>query len=77
MGEGDTGNASPADAGSAVYRSYLLRLWRDDAAGAPWRAMLESVTAHGERYHFPSLHCMFAFLEDACESPANDAPDTS
>jgi hypothetical protein len=47
----------------AVYRSYLLRLWRTDSAGnAVWRASLESAQS-GERRAFADLASLFAFLE--------------
>jgi hypothetical protein len=47
----------------AVYRSYLLRLWRTESAGkAAWRASLESAQS-GERRAFADLASLFAFLE--------------
>jgi hypothetical protein len=43
------------------YRSYLLRLWRADAA-SPWRATLEDVHS-GRRRGFATLAQLAAFLE--------------
>jgi hypothetical protein len=65
--------------GSALYKSYLLRLWRDEPAGARWRwrAMLESVTEPGERHHFADVHRMLAFLHATCTHCKNEPPDTS
>jgi hypothetical protein len=46
----------------STYKSYVLRLWREDVAGAPWRASLESITQGGERHQFPDLDSLVAFL---------------
>jgi hypothetical protein len=46
----------------STYKSYLLRLWREDVAGAPWRACLERIAHGGERHHFPDLDSLIAFL---------------
>jgi hypothetical protein len=43
------------------YRSYLLRIWRDDAF-SPWRALVQN-PATGERHAFSSLAQLYAFLE--------------
>lgn len=45
-----------------MYKSYMLRLWRDDTPGAAWRATLESITEPGERRHFPDMDSLIAFL---------------
>ena len=50
--------------GGPTYKSYLLRLWRDDSASASWRASLESITQKGEPHHFPDLGSLVAFLLD-------------
>jgi hypothetical protein len=50
--------------GGPTYRSYLLRLWREDSTSASWRASLESVTQEGEPHHFPDLGSLVAFLLD-------------
>ena len=49
--------------GRPTYKSYLLRLWREGATDAPWRASLESITQEdqGPR-HFPNLESLVAFL---------------
>ncbi len=47
---------------SVTYQSYLLRLWHEGGANAPWRAMLESVAEPGERQNFSDLESLFAFL---------------
>jgi hypothetical protein len=44
-----------------VYRSYLLRLWRDHP-GAPWRATLIDVVQPEEQRHFAALEALFVFL---------------
>ncbi len=44
------------------YRSYLLRLWRNDSATCcDWHASLEDPRT-GERFGFASLEELFAFL---------------
>ena len=45
-----------------IYRSYLLRLWRQDKPGSEWRAMLESITEPGERHYFKNLESLVAYL---------------
>jgi hypothetical protein len=47
--------------------SYLLRLWRNGAAGG-WRASLQSVQT-GERHMFADLESLLAFLCDHARSP--------
>jgi hypothetical protein len=49
-------------AGAAVYKSYLLRVWRDVTPGARWRATLECVTVPQERQNFPDVDSLVAFL---------------
>ncbi len=46
----------------ATYRSYLLRLWRENVADAAWRASLESITQESEPRHFPDLESLVTFL---------------
>ena len=48
--------------GGPTYKSYLLRLWREDSASASWRASLESITQEAEPHHFPDLGSLVAFL---------------
>lgn len=43
------------------YRSYMLRMWRDDPRAA-WQASLQS-TATEKVYYFPDLEHMWAFLQ--------------
>ena len=50
--------------GGPTYKSYLLRLWREDTASASWRASLESITQESELHHFPDLGSLVAFLLD-------------
>ena len=50
--------------GGPTYKSYLLRLWREDSASASWRASLESITQEAEPHHFPDLGSLVAFLLD-------------
>lgn len=62
------------------YRSYLLRLWRDQPDD-PWRAALQS-TATGERINFAEIPQMFEFLlatltpQPEVEPPIINAPHT-
>jgi len=58
----EIGSAAPA------YHSFLLRLWRESEQG-PWRASLERV-ATGERYGFPDLASLMAFLQIECQEMA-------
>lgn len=46
----------------AIYRSYLLRLWREDGTGVTWRAMLENIVEPGERYYFKDLETLTTFI---------------
>jgi len=55
------------------YRSYLLRLWRANASGATWRAMLEEVQGR-RHYTFHSLAALLAFLERQAEDDGTDKP---
>jgi hypothetical protein len=61
--------------GRPTYKSYLLRLWREDAAHASWRASLESITQGDERRHFPDVDSLVAFLlaELGASRPASSA----
>lgn len=46
------------------YRSFLLRLWRQEKKDAPWRVMLQDVQT-GEQRYFASLKDAFRFLDGA------------
>lgn len=46
----------------AVYKSYLLRLWREGSACDEWRAMVETVSGDNERRYFANLDELFQFL---------------
>jgi hypothetical protein len=48
-----------------IYRSFLLRLWRESEHSA-WRASMESVMT-GERHGFPNLASLLAFLQAECQ----------
>ncbi len=48
--------------GKAVYKSYLLRLWRESSTGSEWRVMVEAVSEDNERHHFANLDELFQFL---------------
>ena len=53
---------TPGGAGEqSDYRSYLLRLWREDDEDNGWRASLES-SRTGERRGFARLDDLFGFL---------------
>lgn len=62
---------------SAIYRSYLLRLWRDETAHGRWHAMLESVTEPGVRLHFADMPRLLAFLHATCALRNIEPSDTS
>ncbi len=56
------------DQHSALYRSYLLRLWcTEQAETGCWRASLED-SHTGELIGFASLEELFAFLMQQSES---------
>jgi len=57
------------------YRSYLLRLWRDQPDD-PWRAALQS-TATGERINFAEIPQMFEFLLATLATPTAVEPTTA
>jgi len=44
------------------YRSYLLRLWREDESGASWRVMLENVKEPSERHYFKDIESLMAYM---------------
>ncbi|HID53444.1 MAG TPA: hypothetical protein EYP41_15615 [Anaerolineae bacterium] len=46
----------------AVYKSYLLRLWREGSARDEWRAMVKTVSDDNESRYFANLDELFQFL---------------
>ena len=56
------------------YRSYLLRLWRDQPDD-PWRAALQATTT-GERINFAEVSQMFDFLLATLSVPPTMNPPT-
>ncbi len=57
MNDNAEGSSKGAD-----YKSYLLRLWRNDSiVSSGWRASVEDART-GERFGFASLEELFAFL---------------
>lgn len=57
----------------STYRSYLLRLWRDNTL-APWRASLQP-PGQAESFAFADLESLFAFLRgQADESQEQRSP---
>ncbi len=58
-----------SDPGEKKYRSYLLRLWREETLDPCWRAALEDPHT-GERIGFASLEQLFAFLMEQVEGDA-------
>lgn len=72
----NTPNETVEDTG---YRSYLLRLWREDGGQQFWRASLQS-TETGERRGFASLDALFGFLREQVgsrdEPPRRQKPGT-
>ena len=61
--------------GGPTYKSYLLRLWRQDAEDAPWRASLECITQEDRPHHFPDAESLIAFL--LAELNTKQAPPAS
>jgi hypothetical protein len=61
--------------GGPTYRSYLLRLYREAAIDASWRASLESITQDDKPHHFPDLESLVAFL--LAELDSKRAPPAS
>lgn len=57
----------------ATYRSYLLRLWREDQASEPWRASLQSA-ATGERQGFANLDTLFDYIRREAASARTGSP---
>jgi hypothetical protein len=51
----------------AMYRSYLLRLWRVREGEEDWRASLESART-GERRGFANLDALFAYVRGLTRS---------
>jgi hypothetical protein len=60
---------------SALYHSYLLRLWcTEQAERGCWRASLED-SHTGERIGFASLEELFAFLMERSEVGSRRRPN--
>jgi len=68
--------ARKSTAAEEDYRSYLLRLWREEQAPGAWRASLESVIT-GERRGFASLDALFDFLRDQIADTAGNQKQRS
>jgi len=62
-----TSNSAYAD-----YQAYLLRLWQETPR-SPWRFGLQDA-ASGERYHFPDLESLQAFLTERVDGSHGDEP---
>jgi hypothetical protein len=45
-----------------TYRSYVLRLWREDESGTGWRAMLVSVVEPERQHYFKDIESLTAYL---------------
>jgi len=56
-----------------TYRSYLLRLWRDDQLDSAWRAMLENIADPARRHYFKDVESLVAFLLTQQETPPSQA----
>jgi hypothetical protein len=72
---------APAYAGEGEnYRSYLLRLWREDGGQPPWRqpwrASLESAVT-GDCRGFASLDALFRFLRQQTGASSNSDQEGS
>jgi hypothetical protein len=50
-----------------VYRSYLLRLWKENMQD-DWRVLLQEVTT-GECRHFSSLADLYEYLRTQADHP--------
>ncbi len=57
----------------SIYRSYILRLWRDNP-GASWQASLQS-TATERIYHFGDIKQLWVFLSAQMEGDREDSKD--
>jgi hypothetical protein len=62
----------PARSSSSRYQAYLLRLWRDAASDAPWRASLEPPDGAAP-VRFGTVAALFAFLRDQLADPEADS----
>lgn len=58
-----------------MYKSYLLRLWREDTPGATWRAILESITEPRGQHHFADLDSLIAFLLISTSDTGRSPPE--
>lgn len=54
--------SSPETPSTVHYKSYLLRLWREDIHSELWRATLQSVTEPTDRHSFPDMEGLVAYL---------------
>lgn len=59
------------DSGTKPYRSYLLRLWREESERR-WRASLEDPQT-GKRMGFAGLEQLFAFLMEQADDDTKEA----
>lgn len=50
----------PTNVSSALYQSYLIRLWRS-STDDPWRVTVRHVLS-GEEWHFEDMERLFLFL---------------
>ena len=64
----------PRQTRSLNYRSYLLRVWRDDSQKA-WRASLQST--HDEQLnHFVNLEALYVHLLTQLSGSVDDVDDS-
>lgn len=46
------------------YRSYVLRLWRDETSGSPWRASIAFVDPPMDRLYFAEIADLVKFIRE-------------
>jgi hypothetical protein len=62
-----------------LYRSYLIRFWRESISHDPevcWRGEVESVQT-GQKWQFSDLRDMLRFIQKKVELPSSNNPDKS
>jgi hypothetical protein len=58
--------------GKAGYHVFVLRLWREDATNATWRASLDDPSVD-DRRGFADVETLAAFLRSLCSAPGSDS----
>lgn len=66
----DNGVPGVMEGNRTRYRSFMLRLWREEGEDLAWRASLEDPLT-GERQVFPDLEALFDYLAAVNGIPAS------